>query len=145
MLAPLQPIVLLILKWGVRGSTSHGHVYMYDNFQIWSYIYIFKLLIHYLYLCSRGVTSRTRHREVQGSSPVRVYSLFLVSFFFSFAFFVWKFDVLFVGLFVVFSPYGHSKQTRSLLLLDLYYSAWRSICDSYHRFYPRPENPFHVM
>ena len=28
MLAPLQPIVLLILKWGVRGSTSHGHVYM---------------------------------------------------------------------------------------------------------------------
>ena len=28
MLAPLQPIVLLILKWGVRGSTSQGHVYM---------------------------------------------------------------------------------------------------------------------
>ena len=28
MLAPLQPIVLLILKWDVRGSTSHGHVYM---------------------------------------------------------------------------------------------------------------------
>ena len=27
-LVPLQPIVLLILKWGVRGSTSHGHVYM---------------------------------------------------------------------------------------------------------------------
>ena len=60
--------------------------------------------------------------------------------FFSFAFLVWKFDVLFVGLFVVvfvFS-YGHSKQTRSLLLLDLYYSAWCAICDSYHRFYPHP-------
>ena len=40
--------------------------------------------------------------------------------------------------------YGHSKQTRSLLLLDLYYSAWCAICDSYHRFYPRPENFFHV-
>ena len=25
---PLQPIVLLILKWGVRGSSSYGHVYM---------------------------------------------------------------------------------------------------------------------
>ena len=44
-----------------------------------------------------------------------------------------------------FFPYGHSKQTRSLLLLDLYYSVWRAICDSYHRFYPRPENLFHVM
>ena len=40
----------------------------------------------------------------------------------------------------IFFPYGNSKQTRSLLLLDLYYSAWRAICDSYHRFYPRPEN-----
>ena len=56
-----------------------------------------------------------------------------------------KFDVLFVGLLVVVFPYGHSKQTRSLLLLDLYFSAWRGICDSYHRFYPRPENRFHVM
>ena len=28
MLVPLQPIVLLILTWGVGGSTSHGHVYM---------------------------------------------------------------------------------------------------------------------
>ena len=44
-----------------------------------------------------------------------------------------------------FFPYGHSKQTRSLLLLDLYYSAWRATCDFYHRFYPRPENRFHVM
>ena len=44
----------------------------------------------------------------------------------------------------VFFPYGHSKQTRSLLLLDLYYSAWRAICDSY-TFYPRPANLFHVM
>ena len=44
-----------------------------------------------------------------------------------------------------FFPFGNSKQTRSLLLLDLYYSAWRAICDSYHRFYPRPENLFHVM
>ena len=43
-----------------------------------------------------------------------------------------------------FFSYGHSKQTRSLLLLDLYYSAWRAICDSYHGFYPRPENLFHV-
>ena len=62
---------------------------------------------------------------------------------------VWKFGVLFVGLLVVVVvvvvfPYGHSKQTRSLLLLDLYYSAWRAICDSYHGFYPRQENPFHV-
>ena len=77
------------------------------------------------------------------------FCLFFVSFlflFFSFAFLVWKFDVLFVGLLVVaFFPYGHSEQTRSLLLLDLYYSVWRAICDSYHRFYPRPENLFHVM
>ena len=57
---------------------------------------------------------------------------------------VWKFDVLFVGLLVFFSSYGHSKQTRSLLLLDLYYSAWRTICDSNHGFYPRPENLFLV-
>ena len=57
---------------------------------------------------------------------------------------VWKFDVLFVGLLVVVFSYGHSKQTRSLLLLDLYYRAWRAICDSYHGFYPRPENLFHV-
>ena len=53
-----------------------------------------------------------------------------------------------VCLLLIF-PYGHSKQnskqTRSLLLLILYYSAWRAICDSYHRFYPRPENLFHVM
>ena len=28
MLAPLQPIVLLIVKWGGRGSTSHENVYM---------------------------------------------------------------------------------------------------------------------
>ena len=74
-----------------------------------------------------------------------VYSLFLFSFFFSFAFFVWKVDVLFVGLLVVVFSYGHSKQMRSLLLLVLYYSAWRAICDSYHRFYPRPENLCYVM
>ena len=43
---------------------------------------------------------------------------------------------------LLFFPYGNSKQTRSLLLLDLYYSSWRAICDSYHRFYPRPENLF---
>ena len=66
-------------------------------------------------------------------------------FFFHLLFLVWKFDVLFVGVLVVFFPYGNSKQTRSLLLLDLYYSAWRAICDSYHRFYPRPQNLFHVM
>ena len=40
--------------------------------------------------------------------------------------------------------YGHSKQTWSLLLLDLYYGACRAIYDSYHGFYPRPENLFHV-
>ena len=51
---------------------------------------------------------------------------------------------MFVGLLVVVFSYGHSKQTRSLLLLDLYYSAWRAICDSYHGFYPRPENLFHL-
>ena len=84
------------------------------------------------------------------------FCLFFVSFLlFSFAFLVWKFDVLFIDLLVVVVFYGHSKQTRSLLLLDqvanllpvldLYYSAWRVICDSYHRFYPRPENLFHVM
>ena len=70
-------------------------------------------------MCSRGVTPRTRHREVQGSNPVRFF-LFILCFFsfsfFSFAFLVWKFDVLLVVCF----PYGHSKQTRSLLLLDLY-------------------------
>ena len=71
MLNPLQPIVLLILKWGVRGSTSHGHVYMI-TFRF-GHIYIFKLLIQYLYLCSRGVAPRTRHREVQGSNPVRIF------------------------------------------------------------------------
>ena len=57
-----------------------------------------------MYLCSRGVTPRTQHREVHGSNPVRiffVYSLFLF-FFFSFAFLVWKFDVFFVGLLVFF-------------------------------------------
>ena len=42
-----------------------------------------------------------------------------------------------------FPSYGHSKQTRSLLLLDLYYRAWRAICDSYHGFYPWIENLFH--
>ena len=46
---------------------------------------------------------------------------------------------------LLFFSYGHSKQTRSLLLLDLYYSAWRASCDSYRRFYPRPENLFLVM
>ena len=56
--------------------------------------------------------------------------LCFVSFLFFICFLVWKFDVLFVGLLVVVFPYGHSKQTRSLLLLDLYYSAWRAICDS---------------
>ena len=74
------------------------------------------------------------------------FCLFFVSFLlFSFAFLVWKFDVLFIDLLVVVVFYGHSKQTRSLLLLELYYSAWRAICDSYHRLYPRPENLFHVM
>ena len=46
---------------------------------------------------------------------------------------------------VFFFSYGHSKQTRSFLLLDLYHSAWRAICHSYHRVYPRSENIFHVM
>ena len=110
--------VLLILKWEVRGSTSHGHVYMI-TFRF-GHIH-FKLVNQYQYLCSRGVTSRTRHRGVQGSNPMSFF-LFFVSFlffFFSFAFLVWKFDVLFVGLLVVFFSYSHSKQTRSLLLLDL--------------------------
>ena len=48
-----------------------------------------------------------------------------------------------VCLLLLFFSYGHSKQMRYLLLLDLYYSAWRAICDSYHWFYPRPENYFH--
>ena len=71
--------------------------------------------------------------------------LFFFFSFFSFAFLVWKLDALFVGLLVVVFSYGHSKQARSLLLLDLYYNAWRAICDSYHRFYQWPENLFHVM
>ena len=79
--------------------------------------------------------------------PCEIFFLFILCFcFFHLLFLVWKFDVLFVGLLVVvFFPFGNSKQTRSLLLLDLYYSAWRAICDSYHRFYSRPENLFHVM
>ena len=69
-----------------------------------------------------------------------VYSLFLFFSFFSFA----KFDVLFVGL--LFFPYGHSKTDEVLITTrSIYYIAWRAICDSYHRFYPRPENLFHVM
>ena len=72
-----------------------------------------------------------------------VYSLFLFFYFFPFAFLVWKFDILFVGLLGFFS-YGQSKQTWSLLLLDLYYTALRTLCDSYHGFYPRPENLFLV-
>ena len=80
---------------------------------------------------------------------MRFVCLFFVSFLiFSFAFLVWKFDVLFIDLLVVVVFYGHSKQTRSLLLLDPYYSAWRAICDSYHRFYPRSVRltplPYHV-
>ena len=38
-----------------------------------------------------------------------------------------------------------NRRGRYLILLDLYYSAWRAICDSYHGLYPRPENLFHVM
>ena len=49
-----------------------------------------------------------------------------------------------LSVYLFFFSYGHSKQTRSLLLLDLYYRAWRTICDSYHGFYPRPENLFLV-
>ena len=41
-----------------------------------------------------------------------------------------------------FFSYGHSKQTMSLLKLDLYYSAWHAICDLYHGFYPQSENFF---
>ena len=48
------------------------------------------------------VTPRTRHREVQGSNPVRFFFILcFFSSFFSFAFLVMKFDVLFVGLLVV--------------------------------------------
>ena len=76
------------------------------------------------------------------------FCLFFVSFllFFLFAFF-WFGSLMFClsVCLLVFFLYGYSKQTRSLLLLDLYYSAWRAICDSYHRFYLRPENLFHVM
>ena len=48
--------------------------------------YIFKLLIQYRYLCSRGVTPRTRNREIQGSNPVRIFVLFILCLF-SFLFF----------------------------------------------------------
>ena len=64
-------------------------------------INIVKLLNQYLYLCSRGVTPRTRHREVPGSNPVRIFFVYSLFLFFSFAFLAWKFDVLFVGLLVV--------------------------------------------
>ena len=75
-----------------------------------------------------------------------VYSLFLFfSFLFSFACFGLGLMFCLSVCLLLFFPYGNSKQTRSLLLLDLYYSAWRAICDSCHRFYPRPENLFHVM
>ena len=49
-----------------------------------------------------------------------------------------------LSVYLLFFPYGHSKQMRPLLLLDLYHSAWRTICDSYHGFYPRQENLFLV-
>ena len=63
-----------------------------------------------------------------------VYYLFLFFFFFHLLF--WFGSLKFVGMLVVvfFFSYGLSKQTRSLLLLDLYYSAWRAICESYHGF-----------
>ena len=68
---------------------------------------------------------------------------------FSFLFFICF--VWFESLMLLFFPYGHSEQTRSLLLLDLYYSAWRAICDSYHRFIAfllllsTARESFHVM
>ena len=50
-----------------------------------------------------------------------------------------------VCLLLFLFSYGHSKKMGSLLLLDLYYSAWRAICDSYHGFYPRSENLFTLL
>ena len=90
-----------------------------------------------MYLCSRGVTPRTRHREVQGSNPVIFFFIlcFFSFLFFSFAFFLFGSLMLCLSVcLLLFFSYGHSKQTRSLLLLDLCYSAWRAICDSYHGF-----------
>ena len=52
---------------------------------------------------------------------MRIFLFILCFFFFSFAFLVLKFDVLFVGC-LFFFPYGQSKQTRSLSLLELYYN-----------------------
>ena len=64
----------------------------------------------YRYLFSRGVTPRTRHREVQGSNPVGCFCLFFVSFIYFFiCLFVWKCDGLFVGMLVVFFFYGNSN------------------------------------
>ena len=91
--------------YNVNKTSSDGRIapaqFLTDS---WATLtYIFKLLIQYRYLCSRGVTPRTRNREVQGSNPVRIFVLFFLCFFssfFSFAFLVWKFDVLFVGLLV---------------------------------------------
>ena len=103
MLAPLQPISFTNFKVGRKGVYI-TRTCLQDNFQIWSYIYIFKLLNQYLYLCSREVTPRTRHRGVQGSNPVRIFCLFFLCFFSSFfhlLFLVWEFDVLFVGVLVV--------------------------------------------
>ena len=52
---------------------------------------------------------------------MRIFVLFILCFFsfifFPFGFLVWKFDVLFVDLLVFVFSYGHSKQTRSILLL----------------------------
>ena len=91
---------------------------------------------------AKDLTSRGSKFE-----PCENFFLFILSFLFSsfsFAFF-WFGSLMFcLSLCLLFFfSYGHSKQTRSLLLLDLYYSAWCAICDSYHWFYPRQENSFH--
>ena len=73
---------------------------------------------------------------------MRIFVLFILCFFsfifFPFGFLVWKFDVLFVDLLVFVFSYGHSKQTRSLLLLV------HGVQSVTLRFYPRPENLFLV-
>ena len=82
--SPLTTYSFTNFKVGRKGVCMYiTRTCLHDNFQILSYI--FKLLIKYLYLCSRGVTPRTPHREVQGSNPVRFF-LFILCFFSSFFF-----------------------------------------------------------
>ena len=74
-------------NWSRRNGTNHRRNGSRRNGSRRNGSDSFKLLILYRYLCSRGVTPRTQHEEVQGSNPVRLF-LFILCFF-PFAFLVW--------------------------------------------------------